>query len=73
MNTDFIARESRVFTFDRPITTVMKRFYLHEGSDTDLHAPLRLEEFTEQAKRLVSLCLTLHEFPFIRYSHASRF
>jgi syntaxin-binding protein 1 len=61
LNVDFIALESRVFTFDRPHS--IPRLYLANDT-TDISAELSII-----SRHLVSLCLTLGEDPIVRYSN----
>ena len=59
LNSDFIALESNVFTFDRRRT--IPNLYFPESASS-LSA-----ELGDLSRHLVSLCLTMHEYPYVRY------
>lgn len=64
LNVDFIATESRVFTFGGE-TNAIKNLY--NGSQQVLE-----KELATTAQELVSVLLTLNEYPYIRYHTKSR-
>ena len=63
LNSDFIALESAVFTFDRRNT--IPNLYFPESA-ASLSA-----ELSDLSRHLVSLCLTMHEYPYVRYVEGS--
>ena len=63
LNSDFIALESHVFTFDKRGT--IPNLYFPPATNT-----LSLE-LSDLSRHLVSLCLTMHEYPYVRYVEGS--
>jgi len=63
LNCDFLALESHVFTFDRKGT--VPNLYFPPATNT-----LSLE-LSDLSRHLVSLCLTMHEYPYVRYVEGS--
>jgi len=63
LNVDFLAQESKVFSFGR--VRVIPSLYF-PSSNSDLTT-----ELLTSARQLASLCLTLNEFPLIRYRSSS--
>jgi len=64
LNCDFLAFESRSFVFDR--RSVLKDLYFPELGEN------RRRELDQTARQLVSLCLTMNEYPHIRYTGTSK-
>jgi syntaxin-binding protein 1 len=65
LHTDFSAFESRVFLFNRP--RAIPRLYFGSNNRNE-----RLDELSTTARQLVSLCLTLNEYPHIRYQASNQ-
>ena len=63
LNSDFIAVESHCFTFDKKGT--IPNLYFPPATNT-----LSLE-LSDLSRHLVSLCLTMHEYPYVRYVEGS--
>eukprot|EP00474_Spongospora_subterranea_P009382 CRZ09840.1 hypothetical protein [Spongospora subterranea] len=64
VNIDFLAIESRVFSFGRP--GVIPSLYFKSVSTA-----VRSDELRRTADQLSSLCVTLNEYPYIRYVAAN--
>src|SRR5690349_17089275 len=60
LNLDWLALESRVFTFDRPVN--LPQLYYPETTEQ------LSTELSTLSRHLVSVLLTLHEHPIIRYA-----
>lgn len=68
LNVDFCATESRVFSLERPKhvqTRVIPSLYFHNKPDLEF-------ELERTAEQLTTLCLTLEQFPYIRFAASSR-
>jgi hypothetical protein len=63
LNFDFLAVEPRAFHLDEP--AALYRLYSPES-------PALLDECASIAMRLASFCLSVNEYPVIRYEHADR-
>lgn len=63
LNFDFLAVEPRCFHLDTP--AAMYRLYSPES-------PSLLDECSSIAARLASLCVSMNEYPVIRYEHTER-
>ena len=63
LNSDFIAVESHVFTFDRK-GTIPNLYFPPAANALSL-------ELSDLSRHLVSLCLTMHEYPYVRYVEGS--
>ena len=63
---DFLALESQVFILDRPHSLIS--FF-----GTEVAGEQITKEFFAVARRIASFCITLGEFPIIRYSTANNF
>jgi hypothetical protein len=62
---NFLVYESRVFKLKRPNNiNVFKYLYIDKNLTSD--------EIDEESKQLISICLTLNENPYIRFSSQSR-
>lgn len=65
LNCDFIAYESRVFLFGRRLTIPSLFFPETPGE-------IRRKEIDQTAKQIVSVCVTIKEYPYIRYTNGSK-
>lgn len=61
INVDFLVKEQRAFTLDVPIP--FSGFFLRSGGSGPAEVPV--------ADKLVSICATLNEYPYIRYRQTS--
>jgi len=63
LNVDFLAQESKVFTFGR-VRVIPSLYFPTSNNDMTY-------ELLTSARQLASLCLSLNEFPLIRYRSSS--
>jgi hypothetical protein len=62
INVDFIAAESKCFNFGRKPSTALGPLYFPDNSE------VKMRTLKEEAMKVVSLCLTTQEHPYIRYA-----
>jgi syntaxin-binding protein 1 len=68
LNADFVSLESYAFSCNRDPATVFSKIFSSNSTTMPANAHFELESISRQ---VASVCLTMHEYPYVRYAQNS--